>query len=99
MPLMLQVGFGYPALIAGCMMAPTAMGSILAKSTVTQVLRWFGYRKTLVGVTVFIGLMIAQFSLQSAATRLDADPAAVCAGHGDVDAVHVDEHHHPGRSD
>lgn len=25
MPLMLQVGFGYPALIAGCMMAPTAM--------------------------------------------------------------------------
>jgi predicted MFS family arabinose efflux permease len=34
---------------------------------VTQVLRWFGYRKTLVGVTVFIGLMIAQFSLQSAA--------------------------------
>lgn len=67
MPLMLQVGFGYPALIAGCMMAPTAMGSILAKSTVTQVLRWFGYRKTLVGVTVFIGLMIAQFSIQSAA--------------------------------
>ena len=50
MPLMLQVGFGYPALIAGCMMAPTAMGSILAKSS----------------VTVFIGLMIAQFSLQSA---------------------------------
>ncbi len=26
MPLMLRVGFGYPALIAGCMMAPTAMG-------------------------------------------------------------------------
>lgn len=65
MPLMLQVGFGYPALIAGCMMAPTAMGSILAKSLVTQVLRRLGYRKTLIGVTLFIGLMIAQFSLQS----------------------------------
>lgn len=65
MPLMLQVGFGYTALIAGCMMAPTALGSLLAKSTVTQVLRWFGYRKTLVGVTVVIGLLIAQFSLQS----------------------------------
>ncbi|MGP4782004.1 multidrug transporter subunit MdtD [Salmonella enterica] len=63
MPLMLQVGFGYPALIAGCMMAPTA----LAKSTVTQVLRRLGYRKTLVGITVFIGLMIAQFSFQSPA--------------------------------
>lgn len=65
MPLMLQVGFGYPAIIAGCMIDPTAIGSIIAKSTVTQVLRWFGYRKTLVGITVFIGLMIAQFSLQS----------------------------------
>lgn len=65
MPLMLQVGFGYPAIIAGCMIAPTAIGSIIAKSPVTQVLRWFGYRKTLVGITVFIGLMIAQFSLQS----------------------------------
>ena len=65
MRVMLQVGFGYPAIIAGCMIAPTAIGSIIAKSTVTQVLRWFGYRKTLVGITVFIGLMIAQFSLQS----------------------------------
>ncbi|EML6556762.1 multidrug transporter subunit MdtD [Klebsiella michiganensis] len=65
MPLMLQVGFGYPAIVAGCMIAPTAVGSIIAKSTVTQILRWFGYRKTLVGVTIFIGLMIAQFSLQS----------------------------------
>ena len=65
MPLMLQVGFGYPAIIAGCMIAPTAIGSILAKSTVTQVLRWFGYRKTLFGITVIIGVMIAQFALQS----------------------------------
>ena len=59
MPLMLQVGFGYPALIAGCMMAPTALGSILAKSMVTQVLRRLGYRTTLVGITVFIGLMLS----------------------------------------
>jgi len=65
MPLMLQVGFGYTALIAGCMIAPTALGSILAISTVTQILRWFGYRKTLFGVTVIIGVMIAQFALQS----------------------------------
>lgn len=65
MPLMLQVGFGYSALIAGCMMAPTALGSLVAKSTVTQILRWCGYRKTLVGVTLVIGLLIGQFSLQS----------------------------------
>lgn len=70
MPLMLQVGFGYPALIAGCMMAPTALGSILAKSMVTQILRWLGYRKTLVGITLFIGLMIAQFALQTPAMAI-----------------------------
>lgn len=45
MPLMLQVGFGYQALIAGCMMAPTAIGSIIAKSMVTNILRNLGYRK------------------------------------------------------
>ncbi|MEM6161471.1 multidrug transporter subunit MdtD [Erwinia sp. P6884] len=65
MPLMLQVGFGYSAILAGCMMAPTAMGSLLAKSTVTQVLRWFGYRKTLVGISAIIGVLIASFALQS----------------------------------
>lgn len=65
MPLMLQVGFGYSAILAGCMMAPTALGSILAKSTVTQVLRWFGYRKTLVAITMIIGALIATFTLQS----------------------------------
>ncbi|MEG2829965.1 MAG: multidrug transporter subunit MdtD [Edwardsiella sp. (in: enterobacteria)] len=64
MPLMLQVGFGYSAIIAGCMMAPTALGSMLGKSLVTGVLRRHGYRNTLVGVTLIIGLTIAQFSLQ-----------------------------------
>ncbi len=65
MPLMLQVGFGYSALIAGCMMAPTAIGSIIAKSMVTRILHRLGYRRTLVGITLLVGLMIAQFALQS----------------------------------
>lgn len=65
MPLMLQVGFGYSALIAGCMMVPTALGAMVAKSTVTEILRRFGYRKTLFSITFIIGIMIAQFSLQS----------------------------------
>ncbi|WP_312240155.1 multidrug transporter subunit MdtD [Pantoea sp.] len=65
MPLMLQVGFGYSAIIAGCMMAPTAIGSLLAKSTVTPVLRLFGYRRTLVGITTIIGILIAAFTLLS----------------------------------
>lgn len=40
------------------------------KSMVTQVLRRLGYRHTLVGITVIIGLMIAQFSLQSPAMAI-----------------------------
>ncbi|STT51480.1 major facilitator superfamily permease [Klebsiella pneumoniae] len=80
------------------MIAPTAIGSIIAKSTVTQVLRWFGYRKTLVGITVFIGLMIAQFSLAVARdAAVDASSAAVRAGDGDVHAVYRHEYHYPGR--
>lgn len=65
MPLMLQVGFGYSALIAGFMMAPTAIGSLTAKSIVTRVLRRFGYRSTLIGVTLIIGVVLSQFSLQA----------------------------------
>ncbi len=70
MPLMLQVGFGYSAILAGCMMAPTALGSLLAKSTVTQVLRWFGYRTTLMWISVIIGALIATFALQTPAMGL-----------------------------
>ncbi|WP_272683021.1 multidrug transporter subunit MdtD [Providencia sp. PROV133] len=65
MPLMLQVGFGYEAVVAGMMMAPMAIGSIIAKSAVTRILTGFGYRKTLFTVTVIISFMIAQFSLQT----------------------------------
>ncbi|WP_374447756.1 multidrug transporter subunit MdtD [Providencia sp.] len=65
MPLMLQVGFGYEAVVAGMMMAPLAIGSITAKSGVTKILTKYGYRNTLFVITVIIGLMITQFSLQS----------------------------------
>ena len=65
MPLMLQVGFGYPAIVSGMMLAPMALGSILAKSFVTKILVKFSYRRTLFTITIIIGLMITQFSLQS----------------------------------
>ncbi len=100
MPLMLQVGFGYQAFIAGCMMAPTALGSIIAKSMVTQVLRRLGYRHTLVGITVIIGLMIAPvlFAITSNGD-MDADLAVVYIRDGYVDAIYRNEYHHTCRSD
>ncbi|PHM39707.1 putative citrate/iron-citrate/zinc-citrate efflux transporter [Xenorhabdus mauleonii] len=65
LPLMLQVGFGYSAVIAGIMMAPNAIGSIFAKPFIPKLLSRFGYRNTLIWVTVVIGVMISQFSLQT----------------------------------
>lgn len=65
-PLLLQVAFGYSALYAGFIMIATAAGAILAKSTVTPLLRRQGYRRTLVGISVIIGLLIMSFALQSA---------------------------------
>lgn len=67
-PLMLQVALGHSATVAGCMMMPIAIGSMLAKSLVTKILKRFGYRKTLVTITFLIGGMIAQFSLQASNT-------------------------------
>ncbi|MBD2780459.1 multidrug transporter subunit MdtD [Xenorhabdus szentirmaii] len=64
-PLMLQLGFGYSAVIAGIMMAPNAVGSIFAKFFVTNILTRFGYRNTLIWVTVTIGVMISMLSLQT----------------------------------
>ena len=65
-PLLLQVAFGYSALFAGFIMIATAAGAVLAKSTVTPLLRSQGYRRTLVGISVIIGLLIMSFALQSA---------------------------------
>lgn len=65
MPLMLQVSFSYSAVIAGVMMIPTALGSMLAKYTVTPVLKHIGYRITLLVTTTLIGLLIMSFALQS----------------------------------
>ncbi|MBT0727843.1 DHA2 family efflux MFS transporter permease subunit [Rosenbergiella australiborealis] len=64
-PLLLQVAFGYSAIFAGFIMIATAVGAVLAKSTVTPLLRRQGYRRTLVGISMIIGLLIMSFALQS----------------------------------
>lgn len=100
MPLMLQVGFGYQAFIAGCMMAPTALGSIIAKSMVTQVLRRLGYRHTLSGDhgDYWANDRSVLFAITSNGD-MDADLAVVYIRDGYVDAIYRDEYHHTCRSD
>lgn len=100
MPLMLQVGFGYQAFIAGCMMAPTALGSIIAKSMVTQVLRRLGYRHTLSGDhgDYRANDRSVLFAITSNGD-MDADLAVVYIRDGYVDTIYRDEYHHTCRSD
>jgi EmrB/QacA subfamily drug resistance transporter len=63
MPLFLQVGLGYSPSRAGLSMIPTALGAMLSKTFAEPLIRRLGYRRTLVGNTLLLGLMIASFAL------------------------------------
>ncbi|WP_428423820.1 multidrug transporter subunit MdtD [Methylibium sp.] len=63
MPLFLQVGLGYSPAAAGMSLIPTALGAMLSKTFAAPLIRHLGYRTTLVGNTVLLGLMIASFAL------------------------------------
>lgn len=60
-PLLLQVGYGYTATVAGLIMIPSAASNIVAKSFVVPIVNKFGYRNTLIGNTIILGLIICLF--------------------------------------
>lgn len=62
-PLLLQVGLGYPAAHAGMMMIPIAAAAMFSKRLVVPLVRRFGYRQVLVVNTVLTGLVMASFAL------------------------------------
>lgn len=63
MPLMLQVALGFNPTMAGLMMIPLAVGSMLIKRFITRLIYRFGYRRVLVVNTLCVGLGIASFAL------------------------------------
>ena len=65
-PLMLQVAFGYNAEMAGWMLAPVALSSILMKPFTALILVRFGYKATLLGVAVAMSAVVAALSLLDA---------------------------------
>lgn len=69
-PLMLQVGFGYPAFIAGMIMIPFALSNLIGKSFVVPVVTHFGYKKTLIYNTILLGSLIASFYFLRVTTPL-----------------------------
>ncbi len=60
-PLMLQLGFGYPASIAGMIMIPFAVSNLIGKSFVVPVVTRFGYKRTLICNTILLGSLICSF--------------------------------------
>ncbi|WP_408095664.1 multidrug transporter subunit MdtD [Peredibacter sp. HCB2-198] len=65
LPLFLQTSLGYSPLESGMAMLPLAFAAILAKKIVLPIVTHFGYRKFLIGNTIFVGLGIASFYFTS----------------------------------
>lgn len=63
LPIMLQVSFQYSAEMAGWMLAPLAVGSIMAKTLVSKVLNRFGYKNTLWVASVITAISTASMGL------------------------------------
>lgn len=69
-PLMLQVSFGYRADIAGWLLAPIALGAILAKSIVGKLLTRLGYKKTLILGALSMSIIISTLGFVDSNTPL-----------------------------
>jgi EmrB/QacA subfamily drug resistance transporter len=64
-PLMLQVGMGYPPMHAGLMMLPVAIAGMVVKQLATPLITRAGYRRVLLVNTALIGVVMASFALTS----------------------------------
>lgn len=62
LPLLYQVGLGYPAWQSGLMMMPIALGAMGMKLASVRMLRWFGFRRVLVVNTLLVGAVIALYA-------------------------------------
>jgi EmrB/QacA subfamily drug resistance transporter len=63
LPLLFQLGLGFPAWESGLLMMPAAAAAMFMKVISSSVLRRFGYRQVLVVNTVLIGCTISCYSL------------------------------------
>ncbi len=70
LPLLLQIGLGYTAVISGLLLAPIAIGVIVIKILSLRVLKLFGYRKTLFFNTILVGTLIWTLQIIGAFTPI-----------------------------
>ena len=62
LPLLYQLGLGYPAWKSGLLMMPTVAAAMFMRFTSIWVLKRLGYRKVLITNTVMIGITVGLFS-------------------------------------
>ncbi|HTM63970.1 MAG TPA: MFS transporter [Gammaproteobacteria bacterium] len=68
LPLLLQISLGYSAALSGLLMVPIAFGVMIVKVISLRALRKMGYKKTLVGNTILVSLMLWMFQVITGAT-------------------------------
>lgn len=70
LPLLFQVGFKHSAMTSGMMLIPVALTSVLIKPWVVPIVTRLGYKRTLIGNTMLIAIIIGLFSFASEHTAL-----------------------------
>ena len=81
LPLLYQLGLGFPAWQSGLLMMPTVAAAMLMKAINAPILRRFGFRRILTVNTVMIGVTLSLFSTVSAATPV-ALIVCICLAQG-----------------
>jgi EmrB/QacA subfamily drug resistance transporter len=62
LPLLYQLGFGFPAWKSGLLMMPAVVAAMGMKVISSPILRHFGYRKVLIVNTLLMGIAISMFA-------------------------------------
>jgi EmrB/QacA subfamily drug resistance transporter len=70
LPLLYQLGLGFPAWQSGLLMMPAAAAAMGMKLLSIRVLRRFGYRKVLIVNTLLMGVAIGMYACVSSATPI-----------------------------
>jgi EmrB/QacA subfamily drug resistance transporter len=68
LPLLLQLGFGLSPFESGSLTFAAALGAMAMKFTASTVLRWVGFRRTLIANALISGAFMASYALFTATT-------------------------------
>lgn len=65
LPLLYQLGLGYTPVQSGCFIMPQSIAAISFKLAMPKLLSRFGFRRVLLLNTIFLGIVLASFSLDT----------------------------------